>query len=223
MPHAAICIGHSRPGDQGAHSLDHVSEWEYNRPLGRLVADRLRSLGHTATLHDRYQGASYGSAINWLAERLREQGADCAIELHFNAAGPSAEGHEYLYWHASARGEALARQLALYHPLRNTPRGDDGVKPLAGDRGSGFLSKTHCPAVICEPFFGTNPADWRRGLNGRDALAEAYADALHSWMADLSTDPRDPAPDPDPEPTYHPSEDLHNIQTALTRLRDHLL
>ena len=55
-----------------------------------------------------------------------------------------------------------------------------GIKPRkSGTRGSGFLRGTHCPAVICEPFFGTNPdVDWPIAVAEKPLIAQVIADGL---------------------------------------------
>lgn len=215
MPRAAICIGHSRPGDKGAVSVDGISEWDWNRGIGEETVDVLRGLGVETSFCDHYEGNDYGRAMYWLAEQLRLTRADCAIELHFNAAGPAASGHEYLYWHSSSKGRALAKALAAHHPLDNAARGEMGIKALAGDRGSGFLSKTPCPAVICEPFFGSNVTDWERARHHRSDLARAYGTAVAEFLGFQAAEDTTPSPAPSTEI----AAELDRLELSLERLR----
>ena len=193
---AAICIGHSRPGDSGATSAGGVSEWNYNVPVGEMVRDRLVAHGVEVLLLTDYLGDSYGSAMDWVAGQLGTFGADCAIEIHFNAHDGTAKGFEYLYWHSSSNGAQLASHLHTAHAetLGGTDR---GTKPkTSSDRGSGFLSKPACPCIICEPFFGDNPTEWEafRSESAQASLAGVYADGILSYLGIESGQPSTPAP-----------------------------
>lgn len=179
----AICVGHSR-GDGGAVSVGGVSEWHFNRDIGTRVRNLLIDRGFTACFIDRYAQASYGRAMDYLATHLKSMRAECAIELHFNSSdNSSAAGHEWLYWHSSGSAKALARCLDETMAARfpRTPR--RGLVPVFGEqkRGGGFLKKTHCPAVIAEPFFGSHAESWQYFNDHRQELAEVIADGIDAW------------------------------------------
>ena len=173
----ALCVGHSRQGDSGASSVDGTTEWDYNTELAALIVHASRL---DIRVYDSYEGRSYASAMRNLSKRLRKDRAELAVELHFNAASPKATGHEWLYWHTSTNGRLLAR--ALRDSMEDafpdlTSRGIKARK--SGTRGSGFLRGTHCPVIICEPFFGTNPdVDWPVASNEKPKIAQAIADGL---------------------------------------------
>ncbi len=176
----AICIGHSRKGDRGAVSTGGVSEHVFNTNLGSAIKAILMRHGLDSEVESHYEGRSYGEAMRWLAALLKRKGFTHAVELHFNAASPEAKGHEFLHHRASAKGRALAQALAesfqKFFP-NSTPR-DGGVKAIPqGGRGDLFVALTHCPAVICEPFFGSHPAEWASFSShaGCQKLAEALA------------------------------------------------
>jgi len=48
-------------------------------------------------------------------------------------------------------------------------------------RGSAWLRRTHCYAVIAEPFFGSNEKEWHMINDSRDKLAAVYAHALTNF------------------------------------------
>lgn len=186
----AICIGHSRRRPDGSvegGAISHdgtSSEWNYNRNLARLVATELQEAhGLPAILVNDYQGASYGAAMRWLAGYLRGLGKiKLAVELHFNSAEvPTARGHEWLYWHASPQGKRLAAALNLEMRWGFPSIPARGAKALdSGARGAEFLRLTHCPAVICEPFFGSNAQDWETASTHQEGIARCIAGALSS-------------------------------------------
>lgn len=182
QPHIAICIGHSRlvngRPEGGAVSHDgKSSEHTYNLPLAILIRQEIQKLGFRAIVISKYDGAGYGSAQRWLAAQLKAEGVSLAIELHFNSSDdPAGNGHEWLYWGTSTRGRNLADKInqavtAAVPGIR--PR---GLKPKnSADRGAEFLKGTHCPAVICEPGFGSNVRDWQQLQDHRSELARAIA------------------------------------------------
>lgn len=181
----AICVGHSRKGDFGARSVSGMSEWAYNRPLADELQEELIRRGLHADVFSDYQKAWYNEAIKWLAGRLKKGNYDIAIELHFNSYdSSSARGHEYLYFHKSANGKRLAQAFSDNHE-QHLPdmvvRGPKAVYPKG--RGYLFLKGVKPVAVICEPFFGSSPAEWVTYSNNRRLLVEIYADAICDYFA----------------------------------------
>ena len=181
----AVCVGHSRKGDTGAVSCGGVNEWTYNKKVAEYLKSDLQEYGIASFVVDDYGGTygSYTSAINWLVKHLKEQKASVAIELHFNAAAnDKANGMEMLHWHTSRIGLSLAEYVLQgckrYFPMAR----NRGVKGLAkGSRGATFLRPTHCPAVITEPFFGTNWQDWIMFADQESTLSQAYALGIKQW------------------------------------------
>ncbi len=179
----AVVVGHSRQGDRGARSVDGTSEWDYNRKVGLDLEEALRHRDVPVWYCDDIPAASYNSAMAWAADQMRARRVTLAVELHFNSAGPSAAGYEYLYWHTSRASGTLADHLQQQHALHWPQAIGRGAKSrYGGDRGSGFLLKTPCPAVICEPFFGTNRDEWERYRGRTGELAATYAAGILSYL-----------------------------------------
>ena len=199
----ALCIGHSRyikgRRDGGAVSVgytaktsgmdvqasERVSEWQYNRVLANHIQAHLERFQRQVMIVDQYQGDGYGAAMKWLAGHLKANKVEVAIELHFNSAGPTARGHEWLYWHSSAKSRELAKATEIEMTLQIAPDElpNRGVKPIsAKDRGSDFLRLTHCPALIAEPFFGSNADDWKIATERKDKIALAIACGVDEWL-----------------------------------------
>jgi N-acetylmuramoyl-L-alanine amidase len=186
----AICIGHSRKikerYDGGAYSPTLKSN---ERDFNLKVADHLQEMlflnGVKSIIIDDYKGIGYGTAIANLATSIKTKGCNLAIELHFNSAHPEANGHEWLFWETSKNGQRLAQcfhnAMAKSYP-EATKR---GLKPInEKSRGGHFLRSTHCPAIICEPFFGSNYKDSLPFANesGVMRLARTYCTALLSYL-----------------------------------------
>lgn len=190
----AICIGHSRRIDGrregGAESCAPVStEWAFNDALGRKIVELLHDRHEIpAILINDYEGDGYGAAMRWLAARLRAEGdIKLAVELHFNSDDdPDANGHEFLHWHTSQKGKLVAAILAMEMTLSHLPIRSRGVKPIkSGGRGDQFLRLTHCPAVICEPFFGSNARNWETARANPEIIAAAIAKAIATALQRL--------------------------------------
>lgn len=184
----AICIGHSRNVkgrvEGGAVSIGNESEWSYNRQLAEMIVDELGKRAIDTVELSKYNGEGYGSAQRWLASTLKDYGATVAIELHFNSSDdPKANGHEWLYWHNSKNGGVLAKSIS--DNMRSLVAGikHRGIKPrFQGDRGSEFLQKTHCPAVICEVGFGSNTSDWGVMTEKKQDIAKAIANGIIDYL-----------------------------------------
>ncbi len=186
-PLVAICVGHSRfiggKRDGGAVSAGDVSEWTYNRELALWIQQLLVARGIDAFVEDKYEGNGYTDSMRWLASYLKGRQATLAVELHFNAATGSARGHEWLYWGASSKSRELAGHLSLSFAEAVPEIPARGIKPrTSADRGGEFLRLTHCPAVICEPFFGDNAKDWDIAVTRKKTIAKAIAKGISDFL-----------------------------------------
>jgi len=186
--HVGICVGHSRAGDKGAVSADgKVSEWNYNSRVAQSLWTLLRAQGIKATVFNRYAGEGYGSAMKDIARQLKAAGCTMAVELHFNAY--KEEGQTV----GKAKGfEVIAHTLksdlgaAMIEAMEQGRVGVcRGLKTPVKGRGDKFLTETHCPAVLLEPFFADNPEEWARWGSRHDALARVYLSGIINYLARL--------------------------------------
>jgi len=178
-----ICVGHSRPADSGALSVGGVNEWLFNVRLAALLKKYLQQKRISSIIYDEYEGSTYTSAMRWISLQMAEDKVTVAIELHFNSATPSASGCEMLYYRDSKRGNRLASSLQR-EVLAEYNTKDRGIKPTKRfSRGGAFLAKTKCPAVICEPFFGSNEREWRMFSSSRNLLAKSYARGIKNFLS----------------------------------------
>lgn len=185
----ALCLGHGRAGDEGAVSVDGTSEEDFNLGMIHQLAAVLMGWGYDVIIISYYEGNGYTAAMNWLAKTLVQKGATVAVEFHFNSSTGKARGHEFLHAENSIRGVTLAKfmlerfnQDFPEHPSR-------GLKKLsAADRGALFVTRTHCPAVIAEPFFGDNGEEWKTfgSEEGIRRLVTAYAHSIAAWVESQS-------------------------------------
>lgn len=186
----AICVGHSRVGDSGAESISGSPEWNYNKRIAELLRMELTRRNINSVVFSSYQGRGYGSAMAWIATQLNLFNVDFAVELHFNASDNSqANGFEFLYWNTSKRGKKICELFQQVFKKKYPNNTDRGIKALTlKSRGALFTRLTSMPAVILEPFFGTNATEWDhfgRNPNGVADLSEAYADAIELCVVSL--------------------------------------
>lgn len=184
----ALCVGHSRKinghPEGGAVSVGGVSEWTYNCELAAMVQVLLAKGRVNSRVYSEYEGGWYGTAQRWLASVLRLDHVTLAVEFHFNSSdNPTANGHEWLYWGTSVRGKILAQSLHAEMCLGVPQLKARGIKPkTASDRGAEFLKGTHCPAVILEPFFGSNASDWQTAADRKNSIARAIAAGILEYL-----------------------------------------
>lgn len=153
----AIVVGHTVGADKGAFSpFLNKSEQPYNTEL----ANALHALA--PGMYDVYTHKlqSYYDRQKFMADVLNKKAYDLVIELHFNAASPAANGTECLYYFASVKGKKAAQTIAagIAYCFDTTLRGDKGARALTNknDRGYWALYLPKAPAIIYEPFFGSN-------------------------------------------------------------------
>lgn len=176
-----LAIGHSRRGDSGAYTVGSpsVSEKKFNTKLIPLITPRLKV---PYKIYDDYNASSYVGAMNYVSRKMREDNVDACIEFHFNAAGPTATGHEWLHWETSRGGKRLANKLKQAMDKAYPDLASRGVKPRSkGQRGALFLRKTPCYACIAEPFFGSNISDVTLIESDLDKLASVYAEGINEF------------------------------------------
>jgi N-acetylmuramoyl-L-alanine amidase len=179
-PDIVICVGHSRSGDDGAVSRGKVSEWDYNSTLAPMITWRLEAAGWKTMIIDKYEGGGYGAAMRWLTEELKERKAKAALELHFNSSDkPTSNGHE---WFHNNDGDKLATALKQSFQASLAGLKARGIfNRHNSGHGSQFLRGVNGPAVIGEPFFGSNEGDWKIGEE-KDKIAAAYANGIITWL-----------------------------------------
>jgi N-acetylmuramoyl-L-alanine amidase len=174
----AIAVGHTRH-DQGAVSPDGITEFQYNVVVAKhLKAHLLRAGVDVVVILERSK-----AGISDVVRRIAEIQPACAVELHFNSHHNTiATGTETLYAASStyALAEQVQRRLVQRLGLR-----DRGLVQRPTGRGSTFLvglEKRGIPAILPEPFFVSNPSDWRRCREAHQDVAEGIAIGIVDWL-----------------------------------------
>lgn len=177
QPQVAIVIGHTekKPGACSPHGIP--CEWQFNNK----VAEYLKDIADVY-YNDTYK-RGYRSMVARTAKRINKEDYLLVIELHYNAASPSANGTECLYYYANETGKKLAQ---LYSKMVSDKfgtkiRGNKGAKALVnkGDRGFYAVAYPDPTAIMPEPFFGSNKEDAKR-FKGKE---KQYSELLRAFIA----------------------------------------
>jgi N-acetylmuramoyl-L-alanine amidase len=166
----ALVVGHKSTSTGADNTTRVVSEWEYNAKLAIDVWKRIKVMGvHEACVVHRRTYSTLPKDINRLNPKL-------VISMHCNAFNTQVSGTETLYYHRSASGEDIAREMQKIF-VRELKLPDRGAKALTKeDKGGNVLAKTNAPAILCEPFFIDNDDDFERAQYVE--MAEIYFRAI---------------------------------------------
>lgn len=158
----AIVVGHNIRQPGAVRRDTGEAEYHWNNRIAMMIEDVVGDGDfpgiQAKTFYRRYMG-SYSREIRAVYAEVDDWGADMSLELHFNSVeNPRANGCEML-------SSGSKRSLELAGALQETIAalfgvGDRGVRVLRpNDNGYGALHAGKAPAVILEPFFGSNATD----------------------------------------------------------------
>ena len=164
----AFVVGHCE-SEEGATFSDALEEHEETMVFSEALDETefdfweffareyLGPLG-TVFLHEDIKG--YSNRQELMAEKTKD--FDLVFELHFNASHPDAHGSEALYYHTNEKTKLICEKFSsLMHEKMGYK--NRGAKPITKDnRGGGFVYNQIPPAIILEPFFGSNKNDCQR-------------------------------------------------------------
>ncbi len=180
----AIIVGHN-PVKQGAQKVDtNATEFDFNERLSHQLQGKESTFGLETKVFLRKPGMGYSKEIREVYDRVNMWDADASIELHFNASNnPAAHGSEVLTSGtplSGVLGHAVNASICNAFHLR-----DRGIHTVAPEeRGGKSLVSGRCPAILIEPFFGSNVNDCRK-ISNLESLADAIlagaAEALKSF------------------------------------------
>jgi N-acetylmuramoyl-L-alanine amidase len=165
----AVVVGHNARAQGAVRVTDGRTEYDWNGDLAEMIQEiDPEAVG----LFHRTPGGGYSREIDRVYCEVDRWGADVSLELHFNAATPQAHGCETLS--SGTRGSlrlAEAVQAAIVEAL---PVRDRGVKVRqAHERGGRSLWAGRAPAVLLEPYFGSNASECHMADDYKSVLAEA--------------------------------------------------
>lgn len=169
-----LTVGHSKLKSGAITSADGTkygggNEYEYCKSLSTYLKKALQANKHEVdrvvcpekTFTSSTQEKQYKLAIEHATNY------DLVIELHLNAASATAQGCETLYKSANGKKYAtkVQKQLSKMFKDRGTVKRDNLY----------MLNQTKAPAIILEPFFCTNPKEWKYAEKHKAKVAELIA------------------------------------------------
>lgn len=173
----AVIVGHEKKAP-GARMTNGKSEYDYNSEVATLMklAAKAKPVVVETIFRDRI-------GISGAYEKAAKLGADCVIELHFNAFNTVVHGTETLCT-ADARDVEFAgivhEKVCEVFQRNGLSR---GVKKLARSARGGNNVHSFAAGVNClvEPFFGDNREDARLASILQTAYAKALVEAVEAW------------------------------------------
>ena len=172
----ALVIGHNARQPGAVRVTDDVPEYRWNGQLAGAIA---------ALAPDRYRivHRTYGAGeIARAYAEVDKLGVDASVELHFNSAADfRATGTETLT--SGTRNSVRLATAMQHHMVRALGLRDRGLLVRGrGDRGGASLWTGVPPAVLIEPYFGSNAGDCARADLQFAALAAAIHTACTAYL-----------------------------------------
>lgn len=172
-----LTVGHSKLKNGCYTSADGTkygggNEYIFNKSFSKYLKAALEAKGHEV---DRVV-CPEGLFTSWKDERKYKLAIehatdyDLVIELHLNAATPTAEGCEVLYVSAKGKKYADRVQKQLAKVFKNR-----GAKKRTGLY---MLNETRRPCIMLETFFCTNKEEWNYAVKNKKKIATLIAKAI---------------------------------------------
>jgi N-acetylmuramoyl-L-alanine amidase len=178
MGKIAIVVGHNSKAQGAVRVTDGRTEFDWNCELASLIDDH----GDNVRIFKREKGGGYSAEIDRVYAQVDAWGADLSIELHFNSSSnPKSRGGETLC--SGSSGSLRLAKLVRARVAAVLLNHDRGVKILGRhDRGGRSLWQGKAPAILIEPYFGSNAAECNAAQQYMDELAEAYYRAAMDFL-----------------------------------------
>lgn len=170
--------GHSTHDGGAVRVIDGVQEYAWNLDLAHRIHDLHPQMFE---IFHRRGELEYGDEIADVYRRGDAWGCDLSLELHFNGASRRVTGTE-TFSSGSTGSLAYARAIhpAIVGVLGLRDRGIKIRNNKTGGRGHESLVAGRAPALLLEPYFGSNANDCRRADECKQQLAEAIYCAVRS-------------------------------------------
>lgn len=174
----AIVVGHNAGAQGAVRVTDGRTEFDWNGDLAALIHD---IDPNSVRVFYRKSSGGYRAEIRRVYAEVDDYGADLSMELHFNGASPAARGCETL---SSGTEQSLRlANIVQRQIIEVLPVADRGVKIRGRDGRGGFsLWAGRTPAVLLEPYFGSNTDDCHLADDYKSVLAQAIYDAAVEFV-----------------------------------------
>lgn len=182
----ALIVGHNEKKQGAVRSDSGETEWQFNSRVADLAVEYARKNypNLDVRVFFRVPGLGYRKEIERVYDETDRWGANLTNELHFNShADKSARGTEVLTSGTASSfkfAEITQRRLLAAFGTR-----DRGVKTRKVGRGAESLISGKAPAILSEPFFGSNPhnQDLFDETNEERRLAKVYIEAAAETLS----------------------------------------
>ena len=168
-----IVVGHNQRAQGAVRVTDGVSEFVWCSKLAEMI--RALNPEQIGVFHREHNPSGVGAEVRAVYAEVDAWGAYVTCELHFNSFNASATGTETLYATNAGKLVAIDVQKAM---LKALGLRDRGLVHRQTGNGAPALLAGRAPAVLIEPYFGSNPADCHAADAGRDLLAFELFTAL---------------------------------------------
>ena len=152
-----VVVGHNSSKPGAVRKDTGESEYKFNSRIARLMAEYAKAVypGMEVKIFYRDPGMGYSREIKEVYAATDRWGADLTSELHFNSfANEDAKGSEVLT--SGTASSFKFAQITQRELVSRFGQLDRGVKTRATGRGSASLISGRAPAILPEPFFGSN-------------------------------------------------------------------
>lgn len=176
----AIVVGHNSRAQGAVRVTDGRTEFDWNGELAGLIQSHDPQ---NIRVFRREPGGGYSAEIDRVYRAVDEWGADCSIELHFNASANRRANGCLMLSSGTSGSMRLAR--AVQRRCAGVMGGNSrGVQTRRRhERGGRSLWQGRAPAILTEPYFGSNARECLVASQHMDELAEAiYRGALDAAM-----------------------------------------
>ncbi|MDC9722364.1 MAG: N-acetylmuramoyl-L-alanine amidase [Urechidicola sp.] len=179
MKKVAIIIGH-RSGNKGAKS-----EW-----LGTNEYDYMKAVAlHLKDVADVYERpntpfVTEAYRIKQLTNKVNKKSYDLVLSLHFNAfKDDNAHGSTALHYVTNKRTKRLGQRFTQLINLWFGVAQRDLI-PITSkyQRGGALIMNINAPALLLEPFFGSNPADCVNFYDAEEKYAELIKELICEYL-----------------------------------------
>lgn len=178
----AIVVGHNARAQGAVRVTDRRTEFDWNGDLAEMIAEI--DPVNVRVFHRTPEGG-YSAEIARAYAEVDRWGADISAELHFNGGPSGARGCETLT--SGTTGSRILAEAMQRNILDAMPSRDRGILTRRHGEGRGWLSlwAGRAPAVLLEPYFGSNAAECHKADDYKSVLAEAILDAARFAVSRL--------------------------------------
>lgn len=182
----AIVVGHNSRQKGACSPYIGECEFDFNTKVAQMISGAAKGTGVEVKVFYRQYAGSYTKELKAVYAEVDAWGADCSIELHYNAFDGPANGSETL--HSTSAGstelaEIVHRCMLDCFGLKN--RGLVKRKRF-GKRGWYSMYAGKAPAILIEPGFGSHPLDAEALKNHWPLFAKDLIHAVQVWKQSRS-------------------------------------